>query len=92
MATKLNTPVMAFSRPPQYMPSTYTSTSTLRLVLPTLITRPISSTREPAGIACLKSIRSLDTVTSGRRQKRVAAMKDTSSIQASAVPPNRVLW
>ncbi|MNE94358.1 hypothetical protein D3C80_1923140 [compost metagenome] len=37
-------------------------------------------------------MRSVDTVTSGRRQKRVAAMNDTSSIQASAVPPNRVLW
>ena len=74
------------------MLSRYTSTSTLRLVLPTLTTRPTSSTIEPAGIGWLKSMRSVETVTSGRRQKRVAVMNETSSIQASAVPPNRVLW
>jgi len=45
---------------------------------------------EPAGMGWLKSIRSVETVTSGLRQKRVAVMKDTSSIQARAVPPNRV--
>ena len=60
------------------------------LVLPTFTTRPISSTMEPAGMGWLKSMRSVETVTSGLRQKRVAVMKDTSSIQARAVPPNRV--
>ncbi|MCY1249013.1 hypothetical protein D9M72_625110 [compost metagenome] len=91
MATKLNKPLMAFSRVALYISSTNTSTSTLRLVLPTFTTRPTNSTMEPAGIGCLKPIRSLDTVTSGRRQKRVAVMNDTSSIQARTVPPNRVL-
>src|SRR6218665_1082015 len=37
-------------------------------------------------------MRSVETVTNGKRQNRVAVMNDTSSIQASAVPPNRVLW
>ena len=73
------------------MLSTNTSTSTFRLVVPTFTTVPTSSTIEPAAIGCLKSMRSVDTVTSGKRQKRVAAMNDTSSIHASAVPPNRVL-
>ncbi len=81
---------MARSRPSASMPSTKTSTCTLMLVLPTFTTRPINSTMEPAGMEWLKSIRSVETVTSGLRQKRVAVMKDTSSIQARAVPPNRV--
>src|SRR5690606_7631386 len=72
--------------------STYTSTCTLRLLLPTFTTRPTKSTMEPAGMGCLKSMRSEGTVTSALRQKRVAVMNDTSSSHARAVPPNSVPW
>ncbi|WP_430929723.1 hypothetical protein [Pseudoalteromonas rubra] len=43
-------------------------------------------------MASLKSTLSDEMVTRGFRQKRVAAMKATSSIHASASPPNSVLW
>ena len=67
------------------------STSTFKLVLPTWTTLAINSAKVPAGIASLKSTLSEDMVTKGLRQKRVAAINATSSIHASASPPNKVL-
>jgi hypothetical protein len=91
MATKLNCPWIAFAAIQVHALDEHINLD-LEAGVADLDHPPTSSTIEPAGIGCLKSIRSVDTVTSGRRQKRVAAMNDTSSIQASAVPPNRVLW
>ena len=68
MATKLNRPCMAFSRPSAYMLSRYTSTSTLRLVLPTLTTRPTNSTIEPAGIGWLE----VDAIGGNGHQRQAA--------------------
>jgi hypothetical protein len=67
MATKLNTPWIAFAAIEVHVLDEHIHLH-LQAGVADLDHPPTSSTIEPAGIGCLKSMRSVDTVTSGRRQ------------------------
>ena len=51
-----------------------------QLLFPTESTRAINSTIVPCGIGVVKSILSVETVTTRLREKRVAQIKEASSI------------